>query len=84
MTSATPSTPSSSSSAFSEGAQVFTVQGMTCGHCERAVTQAVHGVDAAANVQIDRSTGRVEVSHTSAPREALASAIAEEGYTVAA
>ena len=68
----------------SSAAQIFHVQGMTCGHCERAVTQAVHSVDAAATVHIDRTTGRVEVSHTSAPREALASAIAEEGYTVAA
>lgn len=68
----------------SSAAQIFNVQGMTCGHCERAVTQAVHGVDATATVHIDRPTGRVEVSHTSAPREALASAIAEAGYTVAA
>ena len=81
MTSATSSTPSSSPS--SEGAQVFTVQGMTCGHCERAVTQAVQSVDPAATVRIDRATGRVEVSTTRAERAALAGAIAEEGYTVA-
>ena len=30
---------------------VFTVQGMTCGHCERAVTQAVQGVDDQAQVK---------------------------------
>jgi copper chaperone len=61
----------------------FQVQGMTCGHCERAVTQAVHQVDSAAQVRIDRASGTVEVDST-APREALAAAIAEEGYTVAA
>lgn len=61
----------------------LTVQGMTCGHCERAVTQAIEQVDPAAAVRIDRSTGKVEVQ-TTAPREALAAAIAEEGYTVAA
>jgi copper chaperone len=77
MTSTTSSTPAN------DGAQVFTVQGMTCGHCERAVTQAVQSVDSAATVRIDRSTGRVEVNHTSAARAALASAIAEEGYAVA-
>ena len=77
----TTSTPASSSS--SSSTQVFEVQGMTCGHCERAVTQAVQGVDPAAAVRIDRSTGRVEVSGTSASREALAGAIAEEGYQVA-
>jgi len=59
------------------------VQGMTCGHCERAVTQAVQQVDPAAAVRIDRTAGTVTVDST-APREALAAAIAEEGYTVAA
>lgn len=61
----------------------FQVQGMTCGHCERAVTQAVQQVDPDAQVRIDRASGQVEVDST-APREALAAAIAEEGYTVAA
>ena len=63
--------------------QLFDVQGMTCGHCERAVTQAVQTADPAATVRIDRSTGRVEVGNATAPRAALAAAIAEEGYTVA-
>ena len=62
---------------------IFTVTGMTCGHCERAVTQAVQQVDPNAQVRIDRASGKVDVDST-APREALAAAIAEEGYTVAA
>jgi len=62
----------------------FQVQGMTCGHCERAVTQAVQGVDPDATVRIDRATGQVHVAHSSADRAALAAAIAEEGYAVAA
>lgn len=61
---------------------VFTVQGMTCGHCERAVTQAVQGVDDQAQVRIDRAAQRVEVE-SGASREALGAAIAEEGYKVA-
>jgi copper chaperone len=61
---------------------VFTVQGMTCGHCERAVTQAVQGVDDQARVRIDRAAQRVEVESASS-REALVAAIAEEGYQVA-
>ncbi len=61
----------------------FQVQGMTCGHCERAVTQAVKQLDPDATVRIDRATGKVDVDSTK-PREALAAAIAEEGYTVAA
>lgn len=63
--------------------QTFTVQGMTCGHCERAVTQAVQSVDPQAQVRIDRPAGKVEVQSTQ-PREAIAKAIAEEGYDVVA
>jgi copper chaperone len=63
--------------------QSFTVTGMTCGHCEKAVTRAVKQVDPQAEVQIDRSTGKVDVK-SEQPRETLAKAIAEEGYAVAA
>ena len=62
--------------------QTFDVKGMTCGHCERAVTQAVKTLDPQAEVKIDRANGKVEVQ-TNQPREAVASAITEEGYTVA-
>lgn len=61
---------------------VFQVSGMTCGHCERAVQQAIAEVDAQAQTTIDRSTGKVVVQ-SEAPREALSHAIQEEGYTVA-
>ena len=61
----------------------FEVQGMTCGHCERAVTNAIQELDPQAQVRIDRAQNRVDVDSTQ-PREALAAAIAEEGYQVAA
>ena len=63
--------------------QSFTVTGMTCGHCEKAVTRAVKQVDPQAEVQIDRSSGKVDVQ-SEKPRETLAKAIVEEGYAVAA
>ena len=63
--------------------QTFTVTGMTCGHCEKAVTRAVKQLDPQAEIKIDRSTGKVEVESDQA-RELLAQAIAEEGYAVAA
>ena len=63
--------------------QSFNVQGMTCGHCEKAVIAAVKQLDPAAEVQIDRSQNRVEVQ-TEQPRDAVAHAIREEGYTVVA
>ena len=59
----------------------FEVQGMTCGHCERAVTSAIQQLDPQAQVRIDRAHNRVDVDSTQ-PREALAAAIAEEGYQV--
>ena len=62
---------------------VFQVSGMTCGHCERAVQNAIAQVDAQAQTQIDRASGKVGVQSTAA-REALAQAIQEEGYSVAA
>ena len=63
--------------------QTFTVTGMTCGHCEKAVTRALHQVDPQAEVKIDRTQNLVQVESTQ-PREALAAAITEEGYAVAA
>lgn len=61
--------------------QTFNVQGMTCGHCEKAVTQAVQSLDPQAQVKIDRPAGKVEVQSMQ-PRDAIAKAIAEEGYEV--
>jgi copper chaperone len=60
----------------------YTVTGMTCSHCEKAVERALKRVDPQAQVQIDRAQNRVQVE-SSAPREALAAVITEEGYTVA-
>ena len=63
--------------------QTFQVQGMSCSHCERAVTQAVQQLDPNATVRIDRASGQVDVD-SSAARESLVTAITEEGYTVTA
>ena len=62
--------------------QTFTVTGMTCGHCEKAVTRALKQVDPEAEVSIDRTANQVVVQSAQA-RELLAKAIAEEGYEVA-
>jgi copper chaperone len=62
--------------------QTFTVTGMTCGHCEKAVTRALKQVDPQAEVSIDRAANQVVVQSAQA-RELLAKAIAEEGYEVA-
>lgn len=61
--------------------QTLTVLGMTCGHCEKAVSRAITGIDPQAEVKIDRTLNRVEVN-TSQDREVLVKAIVEEGYAV--
>lgn len=59
--------------------QVFNVQGMTCGHCVKAVTRAVQEQDAAAQVEVDLAARQVRVqSVLEAPQ--LLAAIREEGY----
>lgn len=63
--------------------QVFDVQGMTCNHCAKAVTTAVRQLDPQAQVQVDLTAKKVEVQSNVA-REAIAKAIADEGYAVAA
>jgi copper chaperone len=63
--------------------QTFTVTGMTCGHCEKAVTRALKVADPQAEVTIDRAVNLVDVQSEQS-REVLAAAIAEEGYAVAA
>jgi copper chaperone len=63
--------------------QIFTVEGMTCGHCEKAVTQALLALDAQAKIVIDRTQNTVKVD-SEKPREALAQAIVNEGYRVTA
>jgi copper chaperone len=62
--------------------QSFEVSGMTCGHCEKAVTQAIKRVDPSAEVKIDRVQNRVDVI-TGENRSLIANAIAQEGYQVA-
>jgi copper chaperone len=59
------------------------VTGMTCGHCEKAVTQAVRRVDPQAQVQINRAHNQVVVD-SQQPQTAIAQAIRDEGYQVEA
>jgi copper chaperone len=60
----------------------FTVPDMTCGHCVKVVTETVQRVDAAARLQIDLPSHKVQIDSTKPPA-AFAAALAEEGYTPA-
>ena len=60
--------------------QVFNVQGMTCGHCVRAVTNAIKGEDPSAEVQVDLGKGEVTVQSQLAA-DHIIGLIVEEGYS---
>ncbi|MGH8379739.1 heavy-metal-associated domain-containing protein [Pseudomonas sp.] len=59
--------------------QVFNVQGMTCGHCVKAVTRAVQAQDAAAVIEVDLGEKQVKVQSSLQAPEIL-QLIREEGY----
>ncbi|MDB6445052.1 cation transporter [Pseudomonas sp. 21TX0197] len=61
--------------------QTLNVQGMSCGHCVRAITQAVQARDPSADVQVDLGAKTVRVQ-SFLPVETLVEAIQEEGYEV--
>jgi len=63
---------------------VLRVDGMSCEHCSRAVTNAIAGISGTANVSVDLKAGTASFDFDSGKAEldAIAEAITEEGYTV--
>ena len=59
--------------------QVFNVQGMSCGHCVKAITQALQAKDPAASVRVDLAAKEVGVESALTTDQVIA-AITEEGY----
>lgn len=59
----------------------FNVQGMTCGGCARAVTNAVQQADPGASVDVDLAGKTVSIGSSADPAR-LKAAIEEAGYTV--
>lgn len=58
------------------------VQGMTCQHCVRSVTQALESQDGVRRADVNLEAGRANVEYDESrvtPRD-LASVVAEEGY----
>jgi copper chaperone len=61
--------------------QVFNVQGMSCGHCVKAITSAVQAKDPAASVRVDLAAKEVGVESALSAEQVIA-VISEEGYGV--
>ena len=57
----------------------FHVEGMSCGHCVNAVTEAIHALDPAAAVDVDLGTKRVHVK-SELDRFMLSQALGDAGY----
>ena len=55
------------------------ISAMSCGHCVRAVTEAVREVDPQAQVQIDLPTHKARIE-TSAERQNIIAALRQAGY----
>ncbi len=67
--------------------QTVAVQGMTCGHCVKAVTEEVTAIPGVTDVAVDLVNGGTSTVTITADApvsdEAIAAAIDEAGYTIA-
>jgi copper ion binding protein len=62
----------------------YTVTGMSCEHCVRAVTEEVSAIAGVRDVEVDLASGRVSVtSERELTRSEVAEAVDEAGYQLA-
>lgn len=61
---------------------VFTVPGMSCGHCKASVTEEVEQVAGVSAVDVDLDTKLVTVSGADVSADDVREAIREAGYEV--
>ena len=65
------------------GCTTFTVTGMTCAHCQRAVTEEIAAVAGVESVTVDLATGTVTVTaERPVDRADIAAAVDEAGYAL--
>jgi copper chaperone CopZ len=65
------------------GSTTFAVTGMTCAHCQRAVTEEISAVAGVESVDVDLATGTVTVTATEpVDRADIAAAVDEAGYVL--
>ncbi|GLW33407.1 heavy-metal-associated domain-containing protein [Actinoplanes regularis] len=62
----------------------YTVKGMTCSHCVKAVTEEISALPGVSDVQVDLGSGGVSVtSEAPLTDDAVRAAIDEAGYELA-
>jgi copper chaperone CopZ len=67
------------------GSTTFQVNGMTCAHCQRAVTEEIAAVAGVESVTVDLASGTVTVTVTAdrpIDRADIAAAVDEAGYAL--
>lgn len=65
------------------GATTFQVTGMSCGHCQRAITEEISRIPGVQGVAVDLATGSVTVTvNQPVDRADVAEAVGEAGYTL--
>jgi len=64
--------------------KTYTVEGMSCGHCELSVRESVEELAGVESAQADRSTGRLTVRGERIDDAAVREAVEAAGYEVAA
>ncbi|MED1864798.1 copper chaperone CopZ [Fictibacillus nanhaiensis] len=64
--------------------KTLNVEGMTCGHCKAAVTNALNELDGVKNVVVHLETGKVdvEVDSSKVTDADMREAIEDQGYDV--
>ncbi|MGW6703827.1 heavy-metal-associated domain-containing protein [Streptomyces sp. NPDC054956] len=62
---------------------VYTVAGMTCGHCKATLTDAIGAIDGVSNVEVDLASGQVAVTSANAlDDQVIAGVVDDAGYEV--
>ncbi|WP_257183643.1 heavy-metal-associated domain-containing protein [Corynebacterium cystitidis] len=60
----------------------YTVEGMTCGHCEASVKEEVGEIEGVTAVTADHTTGAVSVTGENFTDDQVAAAVEEAGYAL--
>lgn len=69
---------------MAENVKNYTVEGMTCGHCEMSVKEEVGEIAGVSAVTASHETGEVSVTGDDFTDQQVAAAVEEAGYTVKA
>ena len=62
--------------------KTLVVEGMTCSHCEKAVKDSLADLSEVLDVQVDLTSGQVEVTGDNLIDKRLKEAVDEAGYEV--